>query len=172
MPMVRARRPGVEEGEGLGPFYSLRLFKCGAGRFLLCFRGNAIPWSLTTRSVSFLRTFFFFLLFRNTGFLRPCKLAMLEMDEFHPVLARMRIAALQSEYVCSTSTSTLTFGVAQRRLILLFRNRALSKNPQNGFVRSQRSKVSVVRDPSGGWKLGKKRIVRARSGSASSASSA
>ncbi|QPG93574.1 hypothetical protein C2857_000941 [Epichloe festucae Fl1] len=71
---------------------------------------------------------------------------MLEMDEFHPVLARMRIAALQSE--------------------------ALSKNPQNGFVRSQRSKVSVVRDPSGGWKLGKKRVVRARSGSASSALSA
>lgn len=28
---------------------------------------------------------------------------MLDMDEFHPVLARMRIAALQSELVLSTS---------------------------------------------------------------------
>ncbi|KAF5139059.1 uncharacterized protein G6M90_00g083510 [Metarhizium brunneum] len=67
------------------------------------------------------------------------------MDEFHPVLARMRIAALQSE--------------------------VLSRNTQaNGFVRFQRSKVTVVKDPSGAWKLGKKRVVRARSNSTSSTS--
>ncbi|KAG5926905.1 hypothetical protein E4U42_002815 [Claviceps africana] len=66
------------------------------------------------------------------------------MDQYHPFLARVRIAALQSE--------------------------VLSKNPQNSFVRSRRSKVAVVRDPSGEWKLGKTRVVRARSGSASSAS--
>ncbi|KAG5996547.1 hypothetical protein E4U52_006359 [Claviceps spartinae] len=67
------------------------------------------------------------------------------MDQFHPFLVRMRIAALQSEI--------------------------LSKNrPASGFVRSRRSKVTVVKDPSGEWKLGKTRVVRARSGSASSAS--
>ncbi|QUC21658.1 uncharacterized protein UV8b_05901 [Ustilaginoidea virens] len=68
------------------------------------------------------------------------------MDEFHPVLARMRIAALQSEIISKTC-------------------------PANGFVRSQRSKVTVVKDASGGWKLGKKRVVRARSNSTSSVSS-
>ncbi|KAG6012536.1 hypothetical protein E4U54_007475 [Claviceps lovelessii] len=68
------------------------------------------------------------------------------MDQLHPFLARMRIAALQSEII--------------------------SKTPHtNGFVRSRRSKVTVVKDPSGEWKLGKTRVVRARSGSASSASS-
>ncbi|KHO00428.1 uncharacterized protein MAM_01206 [Metarhizium album ARSEF 1941] len=66
------------------------------------------------------------------------------MDELHPVLARMRIAALQAE--------------------------VLSRNMQaNGFVRSQRSKVAIVKDPSGARKLGKKRVVRARSNSTSSA---
>lgn len=47
----------------------------------------------------------------------------------------------------------------------------MSRNTQaNGFVRFQRCKVTVVKDPSGAWKLGKKRVVRARSNSTSSTS--
>lgn len=49
--------------------------------------------------------------------------------------------------------------------------RVLAKNPlAKGVVRSQRTVVTPVRDASGSWKMGKKKVVRVRSNSSASSS--